>query len=85
MRRAEKAIIVGGSLVVAAIALPLVVLVAGMQDWVAQTAAEAGTAPLTHYGEIGVISYIVVWVLGAVLGSWWIFKPDRQLPAGKSN
>ena len=85
MSRKERTLVVGVGLLIAAVIFPLVELMSGLQDWVAQTAVKAGNEPKTHYGEIGLKVYIAIWLIGAVVGVWWIFNPAKQAPNKNSN
>lgn len=85
MSRVERASLVAGCLLVSAAIFPTVILYAGLQQLVAETAVKAGTSTMTYYGTIGLVAYVVAWITGAVVGVRWIFKPAKQPPLGNSN
>jgi hypothetical protein len=84
VKRLEKTLTLAAGLMIAAACFPLVLLGAGMQDWVAETAAKAGNGPITHYGKAAVIIYLALCLIGATLGGWWALQPDRRAPGKNS-
>jgi hypothetical protein len=82
-RRIDKVVTVGLALLCSAFLFPYVVFFGAMQEWVVETAARVGT-PMTHYGEIAIVLFVVIWLIGAAVGGWWIFAPARRVPEDQS-